>query len=154
MELRRRLHLDGDRVGACCESEARGAVRAVQDVDGVRGGARVAQGGAGVEAVFVVSGVCGQRMRICARSYGGMRGFVPGYERTSVYWNRQEILGKEYAAKNRKHSRLEREVYTARNITLENISAEELNRARCRKGNRRTVVRHNFILNKCQHRLD
>ncbi len=56
MELRRRLHLDGDRVGACCESEARGAVRAVQDVDGVRGGARVAQGGAGVEAVFVVSG--------------------------------------------------------------------------------------------------
>ena len=57
VELRRRLHLDGDRVGAGCECEARRAVRAVQDVDGVRGGARVAQGGAGVEATLVVS-VC------------------------------------------------------------------------------------------------
>ena len=64
MELRRRLHLDGNRVGACCECEACGAVCAVQDVDGMRGGARVAQGGAGVEATSLVS-VCSRERSVC-----------------------------------------------------------------------------------------
>ena len=49
----------------------------------------------------------------------GGRGDVPGDEGTCVYWNGWVILVEEYGTRDRKKCvHLEREVYTARNITL------------------------------------